>query len=157
MKDAGVSITAPIIDLHRSVLAGLLVFTLLCATGAKFARAEVLQGTIGVSQQWGSGWVNLAKVTTFKKGDRLRLTLRNRNADEILVRFLPLGGNPDTKAGLIPHPIQVPPNLVVEVALETEHADIVQISVHGGQLAWDIRLRDGNGGAELVAAEKFTP
>jgi hypothetical protein len=123
---------------------------------AAFARAEVLQGSVRVSHEWESAWIDLAKVTTFKKGDRLRIALKNRNAKDILVRFLPLGADQNSKAGLLPHPIPVPPNLLVEIVLEEDAREIVQVSVHGGQMAWDIRLRDGNGGAELESVEMIS-
>jgi hypothetical protein len=57
-----------------------------------------LDGEIGSSSQWGSGWLNLASPRDFVKGDRLRLRVGG-TAEKILVRLLAKGMSPDSSLG----------------------------------------------------------
>jgi hypothetical protein len=61
---------------------------------------------------------------------------------KILVRLLPKGSDPNSKDGLNPNIYIIPEDGVVIVPLSEfpQITDIVQISVHSGNKAWDIPL-----------------
>jgi len=112
-----------------------------------------LIGETGSSWHWGSGWLDLATPTDFMKGDRLRLKIGG-TATKILVRLLPKGISPDLPQGIIGGVITVPESRIVEVSLDTDHKEIIQISVHGGPNPWGMYpLGGSNGPATLAAAE----
>jgi hypothetical protein len=116
-------------------------------------HTEMLAGDFGSSSQWGSGWLDLATPMDFGKGDRLRLRIGGQAAN-ILVRLLPRGTSPDSSVGMIGGAISVPEGRVVEVDLDTDHKEIVQISVHGGPNPWGrFPLGAGNESATIEAAE----
>lgn len=121
--------------------------------GETEAETKFLDGEIGSSSRWGSGWLDLATTTNFMRGDRLRLKIGG-TADKILVRLLPKGGSPDSSVGIIGGAIIVPENRIVEVVLDTDRKEIIQISVHGGPNPWGkFPLGGGNGPATLETAE----
>ena len=137
--------------LIRSGLAFVLAVFVLAVSPV--ASAQPLAGPIGLSSQWGSGWLDLATPTDFRKGDRLRLKIGG-TADKIVVRLLPKGNSPDSPVGVIGGAITVPPNRIVEVSLKSDKKGIIQISVHGGPNPWGrYPLGRGNGAAALKVAE----
>lgn len=116
--------------------------------------AEQLQGTSGSSERWGSGWFDLKAITDFKKGDKLKVVVGG-TAKKILLRFLPMGYDPNDPIGIDGGPRQVPSNRVLEVVLESDHKKIVQISVHGGPNPWgQFPLGQDNGPATIVSVER---
>ena len=114
---------------------------------------QLLAGETGSSQRWGSGWLDLAKITDFTAGDMLRLRIGG-SANKVLVRLLPEGKFPDSSVGTVNGPISVPKNRIVQVVLDKKRKDIIQISVHGGPNPWGkYPLGDGNGPATLEMVE----
>ncbi len=107
-----------------------------------------LEGTIGMSQQWGSGWIDFEPPQDFQAGSILRLTVGG-SARKILVRLLAAGESPDTPAGLLGE-YQVPENRAAEVPLSADTAKVRQVSVHGGSRAWSFDLGASNGPASLA-------
>ncbi len=97
----------------------------------KFASAELF-GETGASPRWGSGWIDLASSINVAAGDRLRLKIGG-TAKKVVVRLLPLGGDPNTSFGVVGGVLVVPANRVLEVPIEGARENIVQISVHGRQ------------------------
>ncbi|MDD5719232.1 MAG: hypothetical protein PHQ53_06055, partial [Candidatus Krumholzibacteria bacterium] len=117
------------------------------------ATGRVLAGEIGSSSQWGSGWLDLAMVTDFTKGDVLRLRIGG-SAKKVVVRLLPKTEPQETSAGIIGGAVVVPESRVVEVILDTDRKFIKQISVHGGTNPWGkFPLGSSNGPATLETAE----
>ncbi len=112
-----------------------------------------LIGVTGSSQQWESGWLDLATPTEFVKGSRLRLKIGG-TAAKIIVRLLPKGISSGSPQGIIGGVITVPKSRIVEVSLETDHRGIIQISVHGGPNPWGVYPLGGdNGPATLTGVE----
>lgn len=117
--------------------------------------AESLDGAIGSSSRWSVGWLDLEKITDFKKGDRLKITVGG-TAKKILLRFLPKGADPNDPIGIDGGPRQVPNSRVIEVVVESDHKNIRQISVHGGPNPWgDFPLGQDNGAATIINAERL--
>jgi hypothetical protein len=116
------------------------------------ASTQLIAGETGSSSRWGSGWLDLATVTDFAAGDRLKLTIGG-TAEKILVRLLAKGQSPDSSSGIIGGAVSVRQNRVVEVELQTDRTKIIQISVHGGSNPWGrYPLGGGNGPATIEAA-----
>jgi hypothetical protein len=116
-------------------------------------ETKLLEGGIGSSSKWGSGWLDLASVTDFAAGDILRLRIGG-TASKVLVRLLPEGSFPDSSVGIVGSgAITVPKNRIVEVALDNDRKGIIQISVHGGPNPWgSFPLGEENGPATLESA-----
>jgi len=123
------------------------------------ARAQSwqrLHGGIGSSSRWGSGWLDLAATTDFKKGDRLRLSIGG-SATKVLIRLLSRGESPDDAVGIIGE-FSIPPSRNIEVTLKEDRKSVIQISVHGGPNPWGkFPLGGGNGPATLQSAERGSP
>ena len=123
---------------------------------AQPAASEHIKGRIGSSTQWDSGWIDLDVVTSFKRGDKLRLRVGG-SANSILLRFLEKGDSPDDATGFDGGVINVPEDRVVQVILEEDHDDVVQISVHGGPNPWNLYPMGGdNGPATILSVERIT-
>ena len=88
-----------------------------CFTGPHISPAA------GSSSRWGSGWIDLEETMDFKKGDKLRLSIGG-TARKIKVRLLPRGQSPDSTAGILPGDVAVPPNKIVELALQSDRRSI---------------------------------
>jgi len=135
--------------------AAIVLFGLLLQPSVVFSAT--LSGEIGASPQWGSGWIDLANVRTFQKDEKLRLKVGG-TAKKIVVRLLPRGSDPNQPHVMVGGVLEVPENRVVELALETGVADVVQISVHGFAKPFDLYdLGESNGPATLLAAEIVDP
>jgi len=144
-----------------SLLSVLLVSTPVLAKNSKpkasanppASRGEVLRGTFGASDHWGSGWLDLKSSKDFKKGDTLRIKVGG-TAKKILVRLLARGEDPNLPVGILGAAREVPGNRTVEVKLDSDYKDIVQISVHGGPNPWgQFPLGGGNGPATIESVE----
>ena len=121
----------------------------------QMAYSEPLQGNVGVSPQWGSGWIALARVTDFKQGDKLRLRIGG-SATKIVIRFLAAGIDSNTPSGIDGDIIEVPQSRNVEIILKEDHKNVEQISVHGGPNPWGLfPLGAQNGPAMLLSAERI--
>jgi len=119
--------------------------------------AQTIQGEIGSSARWGTGWLDLVKKRDFHKGDRLRLTVGG-SANKIVVRLLSRGSDPNTPSGIDGGIVRVPENRVVEITLQEDHKNVTQISVHGSANPWGrFPLGGGNGPATLLSAEYIVP
>lgn len=115
--------------------------------------SEPLQGTIGSSSQWGSGWLDLSSMTDFQRGDRLFLKIGG-TAEKIIVRLLTQGTDPNSSSGIDGGIVDIPENRQVEIMLQSNHSNVIQISVHGGANPWGLySLGGGNGPAKLLGAE----
>ena len=124
---------------------------LVCARPA-YSEGEPLAGQTGYSEQWGSGWLDLAPATNFEKGTVLRLKIGG-TAKKILVRLLSKGHLPSVSDGIIGDAMTVPENRIVEVKLDFPVKEVIQISVHGGPNPWgEHPLGGANGPATLEAA-----
>jgi len=119
------------------------------------AGAEQLTGKIGSAsgQDWQSSWIDLTKATNFQRGERLKITLRG-SAENLVVRLLPSGAHPSSSDGIVGDVRKMPKSGVLQVQLPEGRRNIVQISVHGGQKAWDISLGSKNGPVTLVGVER---
>lgn len=126
----------------------------LCLCLTAVAGTETIMGTTGSSSQWGSGWMVLAPPMDFAKGDKLRVTLGG-TAKKIVLRLLPKNQSPDSSAGVVGGPIDVPANRVVEVVLTEDRKQVSQISVHGGPNPWnEYDLGGNNGPATIKVVER---
>ena len=130
---------------------------LMSAAGAalvpSLASARQLQGNIGNSPQWGSSWMDFGQATDFKAGQSLKITLADDRAKTVLVRLLPSGQSPDEPIGIVENKGFPVSNRVVTVLLDQDYPSIKQISVHGGELAWNFRLGAGNGPARILTID----
>ena len=96
-------------------------------------------------------------MTSFKRGDQLQLRVGG-TAHSILVRFLSKGDNPNDPVGIDGGVVKVSEDRVVQVTLEEDHADVVQISVHGGPNPWNLYPLGGdNGPATILSIQRLTP
>jgi tetratricopeptide (TPR) repeat protein len=112
-----------------------------------------LEGRVGSSSEWGSGWMDLTQPSNFEAGNRLRIEVAG-SASKILVRLLPYGQDPRSPAGLLTDEFTVPADHIVEVPIETDRSKIIQISVHGSAKAFNRNLGVGNGPANLSRIER---
>ncbi len=133
-----------------------LVFFAFVAIYGLVAHAESLTGRVGVSSQYGSGWIDLKPIKRFKAGDKLRLKIGG-TAQKIVVRLLPEGGDPNDPVGVVETDLAVPRGRVVTVTLKEDHPMTMQISVHGGPKPWTYSLGENNGPATLEKAERVSP
>jgi len=115
--------------------------------------AQQLSGNIGSSAKWGSSWIDLGQATSFLSGQVLKITLQDDSARSVLVRLLPVGASPDEPAGLVGTQGLPVAKRVVIVPLSKDYPNIKQISVHGGEKAWDYNLGSGNGPARILTVE----
>ncbi len=104
--------------------------------------------------KFNTGWIDLAEVVNFEKGDRLRITVGGP-AVKVLVRLLPKGGGRGEETGVI-GPFDVPEaGRVVEVTVNEKRENIAQIYVHGGPNPWNHwPLGEKNGYPTLVKIER---
>jgi hypothetical protein len=133
----------------------LVLFSLVAIYGYA-AYAESLTGKVGSSSQYGSGWIDLKPVKSFKAGDKLRLKIGG-TAKKIVVRLLPRGDDSNDPIGIVETDLTVPKSRVVTVTLKEDHLMTIQISVHGGPKPWTYSLGEGNGPATLEKAERLDP
>jgi hypothetical protein len=112
-----------------------------------------VQGRIGSSGDYGSGWLDLATMSDFKQGVRLRLVVGG-TAQKVLVRLLPQGESPDRPSG-IAGTFDVATSRKVVVTLDGDFLNVVQISVHGGPNPFGMfPLPGGNGPAFVTEVER---
>lgn len=120
-------------------------------------HSESLQGRVGSSTQWGSGWLDLNAVTSFKSGEKLQFRVGG-TAHSILIRFLPEGANPNDPVGIDGGIIKVPEDRIVQVTLQEDHENVEQISVHGGPNPWDLYpMGDDNGPVTIQNVQRIAP
>lgn len=137
------------------VLVGFSLMSLLILGVMDYAFAEPLKGRIGSSSQWGSGWIDLEVTTSFKQGDKLKFKVGG-TANNIIVRFLSKGDNPNDPVGIVGGVIRVPETRIIQITLTEEHKNVVQISVHGGPNPWNLYpMGGGNGPATILSVERL--
>ena len=139
--------------LKRSMLSfcAVVAIALLVGVNPAYSEGELLAGQTGFSEQFGSGWLDLAPATNFEKGTVLRLKIGG-TAKKILVRLLPNGQFPGSSVGIIGDAVTVPEDRIVEVKLDFSVKEVIQISVHGGPNPWGMHpLGASNGPATLEA------
>lgn len=131
----------------------LILITMLVLTAV--ANAEQLTGKIGSASgpDWQSSWIDLAKATNFGRGEKLKIMLRG-SAENLVVRLLPSGAHPSSSDGIVGDVRKMPKDGVLQIQLPEERRNVVQISVHGGQKAWDISLGSKNGPVTLIGVER---
>jgi hypothetical protein len=96
----------------------------------------------------------LAPPMDFTKGDKLRVTVGG-TAKKIVVRLLPKNQSPDSSAGVVGGPIDVPSTRVIEVILTGDRKQVAQISVHGGPNPCnEYDLGGNNGPATIKVVER---
>lgn len=106
---------------------------------------QELFGTIGMSAQWKSAWIDFDKPMNFRRGDRLRISLGG-NASKVIVRLLSVREDANSPAGVVGRPMSVDLNGEVVVELHNDYTGIKQISVHGGENPWGVYpMQPGNG------------
>jgi hypothetical protein len=136
-------------------VAAVVVILLVAFTAAQEPKASdaVRQiGSIGISEQWGAGWIEL-RPTDFRAGDILRLRVGG-TAQRILVRLLARSQDPDSPVGILDDAISVPASRIVEVRLRRDYPGTVQISVHGRANPWGLyELGASNGPANLLSVD----
>lgn len=111
------------------------------------AECTPLEGLIGASDEWGSGWIVLERLTDFPAKAELRFEVGG-TAEKILVRLLRAGADPNTAAGELGK-YDVPGDRHLAVKLPSARREITQISVHGGPKPFGRSLKPGNGGATI--------
>lgn len=117
----------------------------------KFTITE-LEGEIGLSKQWHSGWLDLDKPTNFYKGDSL-VVIVGGTAEKIVLRLLSSGSDPNSPSGIVGRIHEVNNNGEVNVRLSKDHSNVTQVSVHGGENPWGVYpLGSGNGAAFIQSA-----
>jgi len=118
------------------------------------ASAEPLVGTTGdaAGDRWQSSWLDLKTATSFKKGERLLIKLEG-NAENVLVRLLPITSTPSSSDGIDGTTRKVPPGGILDVKLERNHPNVKQISVHAGKEAWGRPLGGNNGHVRVISIE----
>ena len=121
-------------------------------------RAEQLTGTIGsaAGRDRQSSWIDLTNMTNFRPGERLKITVQG-TAENVVSELLPQGyiqliaghrgrrheGSQRRSFG--------------SAAEKEERRNVVQISVHGSQKAWNISLGSGNGPVTLEGVDRVAP
>jgi len=121
------------------------------------ANAAKLNGDIDSSSKWGSSRMDFGQGVDFKGGQILKILLADDSAKNVLVRILPLGQDPREPVGLLNSDgggkIFVVKDRTVTVTLHRDYRAVGQISVHGGERAWNYRLGAGNGPAQILDIE----
>ncbi len=111
-----------------------------------------LQGAIGLSKQWNSGWLDLNKPLDFYSGDSL-IVVVGGTAERIVLRLLSAGKDSNSPSGVVGRIHQVNNNGVIHVKLSRDYPNIIQVSVHGGENPWGVYpLGAGNGAAFIQNA-----
>ena len=123
---------------------------------AAIASAEQLTGKIdsAAGPNWQSSWIDLPRAINFRHGEKLKIKLRG-SAENIIVRLLPSGVHPTSSAGILGGIRKMPKDGILQIQLPEDRNNVVQISVHGGQKAWDISLGSKNGPVTLVDVERI--
>src|SRR5271165_3432372 len=122
-----------------------------CILSSRFVYAEPLQGNVGVSPQWKSGWLDLDPPVDFRSGDIIRLKIGG-TAERIIVRFLTVGESPGDPVGIEGGALPVQgADRTVDLTLKGDHPQTKQISVHGGSNPWGLYpLGENNGPATIL-------
>lgn len=115
------------------------------------APCAALEGQVGTSDRWGSGWLDLKPPAELAAGSHLRVTVGG-TATKVLVRLLRQGESPDSPSGVL-GVFAVPADRIVDVTLKAATANVVQISVHGSPKPWSWDLGSSNGPANLSRIE----
>jgi hypothetical protein len=123
-----------------------------------FAQAAPLEGQRGeaAGTVWQSSWLDLNKVTAFKRGERLKLRLQGA-AENVVVRLLDADSDPSESTGIEGGVHKVPGNGVLELKLQRDHPKVTQISVHADKEAWGRPLGERNGRITLLGVERLSP
>jgi hypothetical protein len=114
-------------------------------------ECATLEGKVGSSDEWGSGWMDLNQPIDFPTGSHLKITVGG-SASRVLVRALREGQSHDKPGGVL-GAFTVPASRVVEVAINAPKPGIGHISVHGSSKPFDWDLGSGNGPASLSTIE----
>jgi hypothetical protein len=135
----------------RSAL--ILVAVLALATAA---GAEQLTGNIssGSGPTWQASWIDLIRPTNFARDETLKIRIRG-DAEHVAIRLLPSGATPSSGEGVVGDIRKVPEDGVLLVHLLVDHPNVVQISVHAGEWAWNINLGPKNGTVTLLSVERL--
>ena len=134
---------------RTAILAAVATFfgsTLLC---------QPLAGTPGsaAGDRWQSSWLDIKPSISFKRGETLRLKLEG-NAENVIVRLLPDGSQPESPDGIEGSVRKVPANRTLDIKLEGDHPNVKQISVHAGPEAFGQPLGPNNGKIRIISIER---
>lgn len=108
-----------------------------------------LEGEIGLSERWGSGWLDFAKPQSFHTGDSL-IIIVGGTADKIVLRLLSAGKDQNSPSGVVGRIHQVNDNGEVHAKLSRDYPNIIQISVHGGENPWGVYPLGASNGAAII-------
>ncbi|MEX0368599.1 MAG: hypothetical protein AB3N22_21265 [Ruegeria sp.] len=118
-------------------------------TAAAFAvHAEMLPGSPGKAaggtepNRWCAAWWEFPVSKSFPAGTELCVRVVGQNS--VLVRLLPEGSNPSDLVGIAGGVRQVPQNGAISVSLSQKYDRVVQISVHGCDVAWGYVLPENS-------------
>ena len=104
-----------------------------------------LAGGFGIGPD-GNAWLDLQEVRDFPAGSQIRLKTGG-NAQEILVRLLPDGEDPNEAVGVVGG-FAIPEDREIAIVLDEAYSSVVQVSIHGGQ-PWEFVLEGQNGAPTL--------
>lgn len=135
----------------------LIIACLFVVISSMSIHAETIEGTVGASSKWNSGWIDLNSVMHFQKGDKLKI-LVGGSAKKVLLRFLSGGMEPNTASGIDGGMREVPEDRVLTTVVQSVHQNVTQISVHGGPNPFGLMpLGSGNGPATIISIERESP
>ncbi len=136
------------------ILGIILVITASVSVYSTEPESVTLNGQLGASSEWGSGWLDLASATDFAKGDVLQFRIGG-TAQKVLMRLLSKGHSPDSTDGILGDGIALPKNRIINIQLISPHKNIIQISVHGGPNPWGAYLLGGSNGPATLESVKL--
>ena len=113
-----------------------------------------LEGKIGLSKQWKSGWIDLNEPTNFYKGDSLSVIVGG-TAKKIILRLLSSNNDPNSPIGIVGRIHEVNGNGEVNVRLSKDYSKVIQISVHGGENPWGVYPLGLNNAAAFIQSVRL--
>lgn len=140
---------------HRLSLHTALLLTGFLGVGAVFSQTLNGQPGSGSGSGWQASWLDLKPNQSFKNGETLRLRVEG-NAENFLVRLLPVTSQPSSSDGIEGPVRKVPKSGALDIKLERDHPNVKQISVHAGPEAWGRPLGPNNGTITIVSVERLT-
>jgi len=133
-------------------IAALVVATVLFNSSA-FAQPLIGSTGTAAGDRWQTSWLDIKPSISFKKGDTLILKLEG-DAENVLVRLLPVGSQPESSDGIEGDVRKIPANRSLIVILQRDHPNVRQISVHAGKEAWGRPLGGNNGSIRVISIDR---
>jgi len=115
-----------------------------------YAFAQPIAGHFGSlsGPGWYSSWLVIDQPRNFNTGDQLNIQLAG-NAQNVIVRLLPVGAAPDRPVGIVGGIRRVPEGGMLTVVLDRAYTNVGQISVHSGTGAWQYQFDPNNGNIDI--------